>query len=89
MTIHARGSAEVGAAVAAGFDWIMHGNIMSDEVIERLAASGIPLVPTLLLLANVRDFGELVGNAGAVPGRRAGECWTRPPTPCTARTRPA
>ena len=61
VTIHARGSAEVSAAVAAGFDWIMHGNIMTDEVVERLAASGIPLVPTLLLLANSADYGELVG----------------------------
>jgi imidazolonepropionase-like amidohydrolase len=69
VTIHARGSAEVGAAVDAEFDWIMHGNVMSDDVIERLAASRIPLVPTLLLLANWADFGHLVG----VPsGRRDG-----------------
>jgi imidazolonepropionase-like amidohydrolase len=56
VTIHARGSAEVGAAVEAGFDWIMHGNVMTDEVIEKLAESQIPLVPTLLLLANMTDF---------------------------------
>ena len=43
--------------MAAGFDWIMHGNIMTDETMERLAASGIPLVPTLLLLANLADYG--------------------------------
>jgi imidazolonepropionase-like amidohydrolase len=61
MTIHARGSAEVDAAVSAGMDWIMHGNIMTDETIEHLAASGIPLVPTLLLLANIADWGPLVG----------------------------
>jgi imidazolonepropionase-like amidohydrolase len=61
-TIHARGSAEVGAAVDAGFDWIMHGNLMTDEVIEKLAASKIPLVPTLLLLANLADWGDLVGS---------------------------
>jgi imidazolonepropionase-like amidohydrolase len=61
ITIHARGSAEVDAAVAAGFDWIMHGNVMTDEVIGRLAASKIPLVPTLLLLANFADWGHLVG----------------------------
>lgn len=61
MTIHARGSAEVDAAVSAGMDWIMHGNIMSDETIAHLAESGIPLVPTLLLLANVADWGPLVG----------------------------
>lgn len=62
VTIHARGSAEVGAAVDAGMDWIMHGNIMTDEVIEKLAASRIPLVPTLLLLANIADFGNHFGS---------------------------
>jgi imidazolonepropionase-like amidohydrolase len=61
VTIHARGSAEVGAAVNAGIDWIMHGNTMTDDVIERLAESRTPLVPTLLLLANVADWGKLVG----------------------------
>jgi imidazolonepropionase-like amidohydrolase len=61
VTIHARGSAEVDAAVRAGIDWIMHGNIMDDETIGRLAESGTPLVPTLLLLSNAGDFGHLVG----------------------------
>ncbi len=61
ITIHARGSAELDAAVAAGFDWIMHGNVMSDDVIGRLAESKIPLVPTLLLLANIADYGHLCG----------------------------
>jgi imidazolonepropionase-like amidohydrolase len=61
ITIHARGSAEVNAAVRAGMDWIMHGNIMTDETVSHLAESGITLVPTLLLLANVGDWGHLVG----------------------------
>lgn len=61
VTIHARGSSEVDAAVRAGIDWIMHGNVMSDETISRLAESGTPLVPTLLLLANIVDFGAKVG----------------------------
>jgi imidazolonepropionase-like amidohydrolase len=61
VTIHARGSAEVGAAVRAGIDWIMHGNSMTDDVIDQLASSGTPLVPTLLLLANISDWGKLVG----------------------------
>ncbi|HEY0484942.1 MAG TPA: amidohydrolase family protein [Mycobacteriales bacterium] len=62
ITIHARGSSEVDAAVQAGIDWIMHGNVMSDETIEHLAESGTPLVPTLLLLANITDWGPLVGS---------------------------
>jgi imidazolonepropionase-like amidohydrolase len=67
VTIHARGSAEVGAAVEAGFDWIMHGNVMTDEVIEKLAESQIPLVPTLLLLANMTDYADVA----AVPAEAA------------------
>jgi imidazolonepropionase-like amidohydrolase len=59
VTIHARGSAEVGAAVEAGFDWIMHGNVMTDEVIAKLAESQTPLVPTLLLLANMVDYADV------------------------------
>ena len=61
MTIHARGPAEVDAAVSAGIDWIMHGNIMTDDTIGRLADSGTPLIPTLLMPANVADWGHLVG----------------------------
>ena len=61
ITIHARGSAEVRAADDAGFDWIMHGNEMSDDTIEALAESRIPLVPTLTLLANSTDYGKQVG----------------------------
>jgi imidazolonepropionase-like amidohydrolase len=62
VTIHARGPAEVGAAVDAGIDWIMHGNVMTDDVIERMAGQGTPLVPTLLLLANIAEWGERVGS---------------------------
>ena len=44
-----------------GVDWIMHGNVMDDSTIEELASSGIPLVLTLLLLANWADYGHLAG----------------------------
>lgn len=66
VTIHARGSAEVGAAVDAEIDWIMHGNMMTDEVIERLAKRGTPLVPTLLLLGNIAEWGHRVGSPVAL-----------------------
>ncbi|WP_369033892.1 metal-dependent hydrolase family protein [Streptomyces adonidis] len=56
VTIHARGAAEVRAAARAGFDWIMHGNVLDDAAIEALAETGTPLVPTLLLLANMADY---------------------------------
>jgi imidazolonepropionase-like amidohydrolase len=66
VTIHARGSEAVDFAVSAGVDWIMHGDRMTDDVIERLAESGIPLCPTLTLIANLADWGHLVG----VPQRK-------------------
>jgi imidazolonepropionase-like amidohydrolase len=34
---------------------------MTDEVIEKLVASGIPLCPTLTMPANTAQFGEMVG----------------------------
>jgi len=61
VTIHARGSEELRAAVRAEVDWIMHGNYMSDQAVEELAASGIPLAPTLLLQMNIAEWGHLVG----------------------------
>ena len=61
VTIHARGSEAVDFAVSAGVDWIMHGDRMTDDVIERLAASGIPLCPTLTLIVNLYEWGHLVG----------------------------
>lgn len=61
VTIHARGSKNVDSAIDAEVDWIMHANVMTDDTIERLAESKIPLCPTLLLLANILDFGEVVG----------------------------
>ena len=70
VTIHARGSAEVEAAVDAGFDWIMHGNAMSDEAVGKLASTRTPLMPTLLLISNLADFGEPFG----VPAPMADGC---------------
>jgi imidazolonepropionase-like amidohydrolase len=65
VTIHARGSREVGAAVRAGLDWIMHGNTMEDDVIDALASSNIPLVPTMLLPANIAEWGDRCGASSA------------------------
>lgn len=61
VTIHARGSNNVDSAIAAGVDWIMHANVMTDETIQRLADSKIPLCPVILLLSNLLDFGPIVG----------------------------
>jgi len=61
ITMHARGSDNVDSAVAAELDWIMHGNVLRDDTIERLAESKIPLCPALLLLGNLGEFGLAVG----------------------------
>jgi imidazolonepropionase-like amidohydrolase len=61
ITIHARGDAEMRAALLAGFDWVMHGNVMEQETIDILADTGTPLVPTLLLLHNWAQHGSAIG----------------------------
>ena len=61
ITMHARGSNNVDSAVAAELDWIMHGNTLRDDTIERLADSRIPLAPALLLLGNLGEFGGAAG----------------------------
>ena len=61
-TIHARGDAEVNASARAGFDWIMHGNVMTRETVELLAELQTPLVPTILLLDNWAEYGPAIGS---------------------------
>jgi imidazolonepropionase-like amidohydrolase len=61
-TIHARGDAEVNAAVRAGFDWVMHGNVMAQPTVDLLAETQTPLVPALLLQANWAEYGPLMGS---------------------------
>ena len=61
ITMHARGSNNVDSAVEGELDWIMHGNVLRDDTIERLAESKIPLCPVLLLLGNLGELGGAVG----------------------------
>lgn len=61
-TIHARGDAETKAAAKAGFDWIMHGNVMQQDTVELLASTRTPLVPTLVLLDNWMEYGGMIGS---------------------------
>ena len=39
----------------------MHGDYMTREQADKLAASGIPLCPALTLIANIADWGHLCG----------------------------
>ncbi len=65
-TIHARGDAEMRASVRAGFDWVMHGNIMQRETVELLAETQTLLIPTLLLLHNWAEYGHLIGSPAPI-----------------------
>lgn len=65
-TIHARGDAEMRASVHAGFDWVMHGNVMQRETVELLAETQTLLVPTLVLLHNWAEYGHLIGSPSPI-----------------------
>jgi imidazolonepropionase-like amidohydrolase len=65
-TIHARGDAEMRASVRAGFDWVMHGNVMQRETVELLAETRTLLVPTLVLLHNWAEYGHLIGSPSPI-----------------------
>jgi len=60
-TAHARSGAAVADCIAAGMDWIMHGDYMSREQADRLAESGIPLCPALTLIVNMAEYGHIAG----------------------------
>jgi imidazolonepropionase-like amidohydrolase len=61
VAAHARSGVAVLDCIDAKMDWIMHGDYMTRAQCDRLAASGIPLCPTLTFLANIADYGHLVG----------------------------
>jgi imidazolonepropionase-like amidohydrolase len=61
ITAHATCSEAIDAVLVAGFDAIEHGTLMRSDQVDRLAASGAALVPTLMIgegiLEAVRAFG--------------------------------
>lgn len=61
VTAHARSGVATMDCLDAGVDWIMHGDYMTREQADRLAASGVPLCPALTLLANISEWGHLAG----------------------------
>lgn len=61
VAAHARSGQAIVDCVDAGIDWLMHGDYMTREQASRLADSGIPLCPTLTLIANIADYGVKVG----------------------------
>jgi imidazolonepropionase-like amidohydrolase len=65
IAAHARSGVSVIDCIDAGIDWIMHGDYMTPAQADRLAASGVPLCPTLTLLANYAEWGQLAGASQA------------------------
>lgn len=63
VTAHARSGVVISDCIDVGMDWLMHGDYMTREHADKLAESQIPLCPTLTLIANIVDFGHLVGVA--------------------------
>ncbi len=54
--VHARTRDSVIMAARAGFDYIMHASFIDDEGIDACVKSGSIIVPTLTLLASIRDL---------------------------------
>lgn len=60
-TIHARGRRAARDAVEAGFDWIIHASYIEEEDVDAFLETGTPINPTLVLLANVVEWGPDLG----------------------------
>ncbi len=56
VTAHTFATESVDALLDAGLDSIEHGTGMSEAHMERAAAAGIPVIPTLLQIANFASF---------------------------------
>lgn len=61
VTAHARAGQSVADCIDAGIDWIQHADFMDRDCADRLAEAGIPCCPALTFVANVAEWGHLVG----------------------------
>jgi imidazolonepropionase-like amidohydrolase len=58
VTAHARAGLSAADCSRAGFDWVMHGTLMTDEHLDVLLKNNTPLMPSLTYLTNAVDFGK-------------------------------
>lgn len=65
VTAHCRNAQSTLWAARAGVDLILHASFIDDEGLDAVLASGAAICPTFTFLANLADFGDLVG---ASPG---------------------
>ncbi|WP_420640010.1 amidohydrolase family protein [Candidatus Poriferisocius sp.] len=61
---HARSAGSTQACAEAGVDLVLHASFMDDAALEAVIDAGAALMPTFTFLANLADYGHLVG-AGA------------------------
>jgi imidazolonepropionase-like amidohydrolase len=61
VVAHCRNASSTRDAARAGVDLILHCSYMDDDAIEAIVESGASIAPTWTFLANLRDFGDLVG----------------------------
>ena len=61
LTAHTFATESLDGLLDAGFDCIEHGTGMTGEHMERAAARGVPVVPTLLQVANFAGFAAQAG----------------------------
>ena len=61
VTAHCRNAESTRIAAEAGVDLILHASYMDDAALEAIVASGSAIAPTFTFLANLIDYGHLVG----------------------------
>lgn len=60
---HCRNASSVRDAALAGVDMVLHASYMDDEGLEAVLANGSTICPTFTFLANLCEYGALVGAA--------------------------
>ena len=61
VTAHCRSASSTRDAAIAGVDLILHASFMDDEALEAVIDHGAAICPTFTFLANLADYGDIVG----------------------------
>lgn len=69
VTIHARGGDSTRDAALAGVDWIFHADLATDEDLEAVAKSGIPIMPVFTQCQIISEQTAATGFAAAMRAR--------------------
>src|SRR5690606_5999848 len=69
VSIHARGTGSVRDAALAGVDWIFHADWATDEDLDVVAASGVPIMPVFTQCQIITELDESHGFDAAMRAR--------------------